>query len=131
MGASEDRIAEKVASKLAVNLAAAVAATINAKLNDLHERQAVQGTKIDYLCLTITEDREERKTEREKDRTEPKAACDKHQKWTASIGKIVEDHEALKNRAIGAAKVITKVGAVTGSIIGGALLAKWKHWLGL
>ncbi len=117
MGASEDRIAEKVASKLAINLAAEVAREINVKLSDLHERQAVQGAKIDFLCVSITKDREERK-----------AACDKHQKWTASIGAIVADHEALKNRAIGAAKVAT----ITAPILG-VIVAKWekfKHLLG-
>lgn len=111
MGASEDRIADKVAAKIASDLASRVVASLNSKLDELHERQAVQGQKLDFLCTSFAEDRVERKE-----------ICDNHKKWTSKIEATVEEHEAIKNRALGAAKVAT----VVVPIVAGSLAAKWE-----
>jgi hypothetical protein len=58
---------------------------------------------------------------------EQRAICEKHYTWTAAIQKKVDEHEALKNRAMGALKIASVAGPVMAA---GGIIAKIKHWFG-
>ena len=58
---------------------------------------------------------------------EQRAYCAAHNAWTGAIQKKLDDHEALKNRAVGAAKIATVAAPLAFAII----RTKLFKWFGI
>lgn len=82
--------------------------------------QAVLVQKLDDFMTTQKVNHEEQR-----------AYCTAHNAWTGALQKKVDEHEALKNRAIGAARIIAWVGG-SSTVIGGIITAGIKlfHYRG-
>ncbi len=61
--------------------------------------QAVMSQKLDDFMTTQKINHEEQR-----------AYCAAHNAWTGALQKKVDEHEALKNRAVGAAKITALIG---------------------
>ncbi len=85
--------------------------------SNVPERLTRMEDKLDFLINSRLEDR-----------AEQKEICKTHMDWMGTIQKTMDAHEALKNRCIGAARVIAWVGGSTTII--GAIIAKILHHKG-
>ena len=131
---ADSRNDAKITAEVARRVAQEVSVNLSAQISQVHEGLAVNSAKLDDLQGTMNARHEEQRI-----------ICDKQNSWVASIqekvlkheahvlemdkrgiiAKVI-DHEALKNRSIGALK-ISSVAAPFGAAL---ILAKVKHFFG-